>query len=111
MGALGSALLPDVLRTFESASLTSSYQLVGSVFTYPVRIMKITSTSTTDVLVSWDGINDHEIIPAGSFLLLDVSANRETSQICEISKGTSILVKGTAGTGNIYISTYVVTQP
>lgn len=111
MGALGSSLTPDVLRVFASASLTSSYQLIQSVFSYPVRIMKITSTSSTDVTVSWNGVDDHEYIVAGSFLLIDVSANREASQICEIAKGTSILIKGTAGTGNIYVSTYVVKFP
>lgn len=108
MGALGSSLVPDVLRSIASSSVTSSYKLIQSVLTFPTRIMKITNNSTQDVTVSWDGVNDNEYIPAGGFLLLDVSANREASQICEISANTSILVKGTAGTGNIYVSSYYV---
>lgn len=106
MGGLSTVLYPDVLRSFASASVSSSYQAVGTAFSYPVRIMKITNNSTQDVTVSWDGLVDHEYIPAGSFLLLDVSANRETSLIFDIAKGTQILIKGTAGTGNIYVSTY-----
>lgn len=108
MGLLGSALYPDALRSLASASVSSSYQAVGTTFTNPIRIMKITNNSTQDITISWDGLTDHEYIPAGSFLLLDVSSNAEFSRSCEISSGTQILAKGTAGTGTIYISTYYV---
>ena len=108
MGALGSSLVPDVLRSIASTDVTGTYQVIESVLSFPTRILKLTNNSTEDVTVSWDGENDNEYIPAGSFLLLDASANREASQICEVSKGTAIFVKGTAGTGDIYLSSYYV---
>lgn len=104
--ALSSSLYPDVLRSFASASLTSSYQVLGTTLNYPTKIIRLLNNGTTDVTVSWDGITDHDYLPAGSFLLLDVSTNKETSQVFTISKGTQFLVKGTAGTGNIYLSSY-----
>jgi hypothetical protein len=106
MSGLGSSLYPQTLRSIASASVSGTYAIIGTALTFPARIIKITNNSTQDVTVSWDGINDHEYVPAGSFILLDISSNKETSQICEIAAGTAFLVKGTAGTGNVYLSSY-----
>lgn len=100
------SIYPDVLRSIDSATLTGSYQQVGANLTNPARIIKFTNLSTVTVTISWDGINDHEILPTGGFVLLDISTNKETSQILEISANTPFFVKGSAGTGLIYISNY-----
>ena len=106
MGSLQQRLYPNPLQSIDSATFTGSYQALGSSLANASRIIKITNNSTKDVTVSWDGINDHEFVPAGSFILLDASANREVSDICEVSQGTQILVKGSAGTGLVYLSSY-----
>lgn len=106
MGSLNQRLYPNPLKSIDSASFTGSYQTLGIPLENACRIIKLTNNSTVDVTVSWDGINDHEILPAGSFLLLDVSSNREMSNVCEISQGTQFLVKGSAGTGSVYLSSY-----
>lgn len=106
MGALSTKVLPDAIRSIDSATFTGSYQAVGTKLTYPTRIVKFTNNSTVLVTLSWDGTSDHEVLPAGSFVLLDVSSDRETSNIFEIGANTQFYVKGSAGTGSFYISTY-----
>lgn len=106
MGALGTKIFPDTIRSIDSATFTGSYQAVGTKLTYPTRIVKFTNNSTVLVTVSWNGSSDHEVLPAGSFLLLDVSSDRETSGIFEIGANTQFSVKGSSGTGLVYISTY-----
>ncbi len=103
---LSSRLYPNGLKSIDSATFTGSYQAVGTALTHSVRIIKFTNNSNVLVTLSWDGVNDHEALPAGSFLLLDVSANREMSQFFEIANGTQFYAKGSAGTGLLYISSY-----
>lgn len=103
---LSQNLYPNPLKSIDSATFTGSYQALGTALENSCRIVKFTNTSTVNVTVSWDGINDHEILPLGGFLLLDVSANKEKADICEIPKGTQFLVKGSAGTGLVYLSSY-----
>jgi hypothetical protein len=69
-------------------------------------MIKLTNNSNQLVTVSWDGTADHEILPPGSFILIDVSANKEVTGICEIAVGIQFYVKGTAGTGSVYLSSY-----
>ena len=106
MGSLQQRLYPNPLKSIDSASFTGSYQTLGIPLENACRIIKLTNNSTVLVTVSWDGINDHEILPPGSFVLLDASANKENSGVCEISQGTQFLVKGAAATGLVYLSSY-----
>lgn len=99
-------LYPDTLRSIDSATFTGSYQAVGSPLTYAARVIKFTNQSGVDVLVSWNGSTNHEIVPATGFFLLDVSANRETANQCAIAASTQFYVKGAASTGLFYISVY-----
>lgn len=103
---LSSRLYPEVLRSINSATFTGSFQAVGTPLTHSIRIIKFTNNSSVLVTVSWDGVNAHEALPAGSFLLIDVAANREMSQSFEIANGTQFYASGTASTGLFYISAY-----
>lgn len=72
-----------------------------------VRIVRFTNATTVDCIVSWDGVDDADFIPANGFLLIDISANHEVSNIFEIQQGTMFYVRGAAGgTGNFYVSAY-----
>lgn len=107
MPAVKSKLAFEALRSRTSASLTGSYQTLGAVMAHPIRIFKLTSTSTTDVTVSYDGgTTDHEYLPAGSFLLVDVTSDRVWDCEFALAEGVQVSIKGTAGTGSIYLSTY-----
>jgi hypothetical protein len=106
MGALSTVLLPDPLRSIDSATFTGDYQAVGTPLSNGARIIKFMNVTSVDVTLSWDGVTDNEFLPPNSFVLLDVSGNRENSQYLEVKMGTQFYVKGASGSGNFYISCY-----
>jgi hypothetical protein len=106
MPALSTVLLPDPVRTIDSSTFTGNYMAVGTPLANGARIIKFTNISSSQVTLSWDGINDNEILPANSFVLLDISAARENVQYMEIKQGTQFYAKGASGTGLFIISVY-----
>lgn len=100
---------PETLRSRDSSTFTGSYQTLGSALDNPCRIIKITNDSDQDILISWDGTNDHEYIPASSFLLLDFSSNRAGQSLLAVAEGTQFYVQGSSGTGSVYLSSYYAT--
>jgi len=107
MPAVQSKLAFEALRSRAASTFTGSYQTLGAVMAHPIRIFKITNNTSVDVTVSYDGgTTDHEYIPTGSFLLIDVTSDRVAdSEFC-LAAGVQISVKGAAGTGTVYLSTY-----
>lgn len=106
MTQLSTKIFPNVLMTFNSASLTSSYQAIGSLAN-SARIIKFKNVSTVPVTLSWDGVHDHETLAVNETMIIDVSTNREVAtQILEVVANQTFFVKGSAGTGSIYISSY-----
>ncbi len=94
----------QTLRSIDSATFTGSYQVVGSSLTFSARILKIVNNSNVAVTVSYDGVNDNDFIPAGSFASYDFGTNKGTSSdALDLPKGTQVLVKGSAGSGSVYV--------
>ena len=110
MPQIKSKLAFEALRSIDSSTFTGSYQSLGTAMANPIRMFKITNNSTSDVTVSYDGgTTDHEYVPAGSFLLLDISANHVWDCEFLLAKGVQVSVKGSAGTGSVFLSTYYAT--
>jgi len=98
----------DVLRSIDSSTFTGSYQNLGSPLSFPCSIIKLINNSTVLVTVSVDGINDHDILPISSYSVYDETANH-TKDFVFLGKGTQFQVKGSAGTGSVYlVSQYIV---
>jgi glycine cleavage system aminomethyltransferase T len=106
MGSLSNAMYPEALRSIASTAVSATYAAVGTPLIHPIRIIRFTNASTHDITISWDGTTDHEYVVSGTSLLIDISTNREAAQVFDISQNTQFYVKGTTGTGNIYISAY-----
>jgi hypothetical protein len=95
----------DSLRSLSSASVTGTYQAVGTAFGHPMRLVKMVNNSTQDVTVSFNGTTDNDYIPANSFALYDMTTNRSNAGgyfVFEV--GTQVYIKGTAGTGTFYVT-------
>lgn len=106
MPSLSTVLLPDPLRSINSATFTGSYQALGTPLTNGARIIKFTNASSVAATISWNGVDDHEYLPANSFVLIDVSGARENAQFLEVQSGTQFYIKGSAGSGLFYLSVY-----
>jgi hypothetical protein len=93
----------ETLRSIDSATLTGSYQNLGTPLKNPGYIVKLVNNSTSLVTISIDGINDVDVAPASSFWLYDESKTGINSHTPSLPAGTQIMVKGSAGTGLIYL--------
>ena len=91
-----------VRHTFNTASLTGSYAVVNSGgFGIDLAIYKMYNSSARDIDISYDGVNDHDIIPAGGTFVLDVQANKEGDR-ASWPAGRELYVKGSASAGTLY---------
>ena len=95
---------PDSLRSISSTTFTGAYQAVGAALSRPIRIVKFLNDSSVGVTLSWDGTNDHDYLPAGSFILYDLTSNETQFPGFFIPVGTQFYVKGAAGVRSFYIS-------
>src|SRR5271170_4158851 len=69
----------DPLRSVAFGSITASYTALGSSFAHPMRLFRIINNTNGDMLFSFDTVNDNIFVPAGSFVLYDLTTNREES--------------------------------
>lgn len=106
MTGLDIRIKPEDLRSINTATFTGAYQAVSAPLAQPSRLIHFTNNSNTDVTISWDGVTDHDFIPKGSFLLLDVASDRQLTSELYIQAGTRFYVKGAAGVGSFYIASY-----
>lgn len=99
----GIVLLPEALRSIDSASFTGSYQTLGTPLDHPARLIKFVNNSNVDVTISWDGSTDHDFLPASSAVVYDVATNRQAisgvGQLL-IADQTQFYASGGAGGGN-----------
>ena len=107
--ALTNKISWENLRSRDSATFTGSYQTLGNPLSNPSYICKLVNNSTVLVTISIDGTNDIDIAPAGSFWLYDEGKVGSNAQVPALPKGTQFYVKGSAGTGSVYlVSQYIV---
>lgn len=99
----------ETLRSIDSATFTGSYQALGTPLLHPSYICKLVNNSTVLVTISIDGINDMDVAPANSFWLYDEGKVGQASAFPALPQGTQVMVKGSAGTGSVYlVSQYIV---
>lgn len=100
----------DTLRSIAFGSISGSYAAIGSALTVEPRILIFTNTTNADVLISDDNTVSAGklIIPAGSYLILDLTANMnpDHDDAFVMSKGGSIYVKGITlpSSGFVYVA-------
>lgn len=99
----------ETLRSIDSATFTGSYQALSTPLVNPGYIVKMVNNSTVLVTISIDGTNDIDVAPANSFWLYDESKVGVSGQMPALPAGTQFYVKGTAGTGSVYlVSQYII---
>lgn len=100
------------LSTFDSAAVTGVYQpVITGGLAKPCFEIHIVNTSNQGITISYDGVNDHDFIPATSHNTIPaLYPNQPNTFSVSFAQGTQIYVKGTAGMGTIYIAGYYQPQ-
>lgn len=106
----------EVLRSVAFGSIpTGSWVAVGTPYANPARLLKVTNTTNANIFISDDGVNQKDIIPAGTSQWIDYSSDKSNQAgVLEQPTNTQFYVQysGTAPTsGNIYVTLiYASTQ-
>jgi hypothetical protein len=107
MSTLGVQAKFETLRSIDSATFTGSYQKIGAALLYPSVLMKFKNLSTVSVKVSFDGVNDHDIFPAGGGDVNDYGSDAQSTagdRRLLMPAGTQVWVKAAAGVGLFYMA-------
>ena len=101
-------LFPETLRSLAFGAIGANYAAIGTAFNNPIRILKIQNLTDATLLFSFDGAADHDILPSGGFMLLDIASNKEYENVFCIPIGALIYVKrsGVPTTGSVYITSF-----
>jgi len=96
----------DAIRTLAFGGIGGAYAAVGAALTAEARIFQITNLCNTSMLFSLDGVNDHFIVPANSFILIDVTANKVRDDGFFLRVGTIFWVKQVVApaSGSVYVT-------
>lgn len=97
---------PDSLRTIAFGSITNSYQALGTKLTQPARLFRIINSTDGDMLLSLDGTNGNFFVPANSFVLYDLTSNREKNgEVFVLEANTQFYIKYSSAPskGGVYL--------
>ena len=96
------------LTSIDSSTFTGNYKAINSTgLPNGCSLIRITNDSNRDVLVSYDGVLDHDYIVAGDKLELNLQANSlPTGCVAQLKQGTVVHVAAAAGTGYVYLAGY-----
>lgn len=106
----------EPLRTITFSEISGTYAGVGIPFSNPVRILKVTNFTDVNILVSLNGIDDHDIVPASGFFLYDYCSNKSNSGgLLEQPQGDRIYVKAASPSnlptiGSLYVTIVYASQ-
>lgn len=110
MSSRGIRVIPDALRTSLFGAIGAAYTAVGAVYTNPIRMLNINNDTNQAIIISYDGVTDHQYIPAQTGVVLDFCSNAAGGATFPfIAAGTTIYVKdnGVAPTsGLVAVSAY-----
>jgi hypothetical protein len=100
----------DGYFTLGFASITGSYQTIGTILAHNWRAFRIVNNTDGDMIFSFNSITDNLFVPASTFVLYDISANCDASSSLNTDNlvftlGTQFYIKqSTAPTrGAVYI--------
>jgi len=103
--SFATTLFPEALRSIDSGNFDGTYMALGTPLGHQACLIKFTNLSDVDVTVSWDGgTTDHDLVPANGFALYDVTQQTQRESGIYVAKGTPFYVKGSQGTGLVYLT-------
>ncbi len=72
----GLKLAIEPLRSLIFSSISGTYfKIVNVATTHPARLVCFTNTTNSNLFISLNGVDDHLVLPANGFKLLDIMTN------------------------------------
>lgn len=99
---------PITLRSVDSSTLAAgSFSAIGDTIEYPLSYIRITNDSTQDVIISFDGSEDHIYLVSGTNDSIYYQINSTpNNNVSKLKANTTIYARGTAGVGLILVEGY-----
>jgi len=95
------------ISSIDSATFVGTYLVLADGLPKACFVIRITNACSVPVLISYDGITQHDYLKAGETLQLPVQNNAQPpGSIANFSKGLKVSVKGLAGIGYIFLAGY-----
>lgn len=86
-------LIPEPVRRVAFGGITAVFADLGTPFTKPIRILHFKNTTNQTAEITVDGTNVNFEIPANSFDLYDISANRTPEEMALFREGIQLQVR------------------
>ena len=102
-------LYVEPVRSLAFGSITNVYAGLGTAIDNPTTMFLIQNLTDTEIMISFDGVDNHMPFPPHGYLLLDVSSNKTTSEGLFLPEGQRLYVKhtGVAPTvGSVYLTIF-----
>jgi hypothetical protein len=98
------------LSSIASSAISGTYAAINSSgFPHAPFFVRIVNNSNMQITISYDGVNDNDVVRSGADFDLPSQTNSQpNARKALFSKGTIVYVKGTSGTGNVYLTGYYV---
>ena len=103
----------DTLRSLAYTGISASYAAIGTAFTHPARMIKIANNTNGDLIISFDGVNNHDFVPSNGFVLYDFCSNMaEQGGYFMQPTGTIVSVKQSTApsSGSVYVTVVYASQ-
>lgn len=96
----------EPMRSLGFGSILVPYTALGTPFANPARQIYIQNTTDGLLCFSIDGVNDHFVVAANGFLIVDTTSNKTIDQGFFFSRGTQLYVRyiGAPTSGTVYVS-------
>lgn len=96
MGIISTRTLPEDLRSLGHAAIGLNYVGIGVPLLFPSILMIISNFTNRDLLVSFNGVDDHLYVVVGQTLTLNFAANSCGDNGMFIANDTRIYAKESA---------------
>jgi|SRR5579862_3214782 hypothetical protein len=110
MSNLAIRIFPEPVRSLAFGSIVVGYTAIGTPLAFPSRLLVFQNLTDASVMVSWDGVNNHQPIGINGYMIMDITANKTNNGgAFAIHAGTQFYIKylsGAPSVGSFYLSTY-----
>ena len=83
----------DAVRSISGASITNSYQKLGSTFGHAMRVLHFINDTNGTFMISFDGTTDNVPILAEAFSLYDLTSDEDFNEAFRYEVGTQLWIK------------------